>query len=250
MLRTLMTVFFICAIFLPHATVANTADQRLVLNVASESHFSQFIAMAREGRFDQANALLEKWEGDQPKDAGNIKLLRQANRELAKEPSKDRREAMIDLLVKSNDLMKMTDNLNQEMAPLGEQVSQLKSPFDPLFEAILANDQETVKSLLANKSDPNQVFVGMSTPLSVAAQRADKEIVALLLEHGASINTKDLLGLTPLMIAIKAEKLDVARLLLDKGADKAIKSDRDGLTAWDLAQKARDPQIREILKDN
>jgi len=104
----------------------------------------------------------------------------------------------------------------------------------PLVFAVRANDQESVRILLAAGADVNQVTNYGWSPLLVATQNRYYQLASFLLDRGANPNLANKGAWTPLYIAVdnrnieggdypvrKAdmETLDFIRKLIDKGAD-------------------------------
>ena len=74
----------------------------------------------------------------------------------------------------------------------------------PIFQAVLDQDLNGLKSLLENGEDPNTEDLQKGTPLHLAVQQnSNKEIVELLLKHGAKVNAEDTFGATPLLEAVR-----------------------------------------------
>lgn len=104
-------------------------------------------------------------------------------------------------------------------------ISELIAAFLPslpkkLLDAISANDQEKVKTLLLAGADPNSrdQKTGL-TALMMAACRAQVEIVQLLLNAGADVFTTDSnTGATALHKACQGQSAVIARMLTDAGA--------------------------------
>jgi ankyrin repeat protein len=70
-----------------------------------------------------------------------------------------------------------------------------------LFEAIRANDERAVASLVGDGVDANSRNQQGATPLMQAALHASPGVMKLLLDHGADPNAHNLLGATALMLA-------------------------------------------------
>jgi ankyrin repeat protein len=133
----------------------------------------------------------------------------------------------------------------------------------PLIQAASNGNRnaEVVRLLLEHGADVNAVSVdvldtakngplalGYFTPLLFAAPFGNFETVELLVGAGANVNAKDVRGMTPLELALATDRPDprIIRLLLAKGADPNIKT-KSGETAWDWANKYRNPEMQEAL---
>ena len=103
-----------------------------------------------------------------------------------------------------------------------------------LFDKVIGNDIASVKKLLAEGADINELTevggVGTATPLFIACSYYD-DMAKLLIAKGADVNIKTAKGDTPLMAACGSGKEEVARLLVSKGADVNAKSN-DGNGAF------------------
>ena len=96
-----------------------------------------------------------------------------------------------------------------------------------LFDKVIGNDIASVKKLLAEGADINELSevggAGTVTPLFIACSYYD-DIAKLLIAKGADVNIKTGKGVTPLMAACASGKEEIARLLISKGADVNAKS--------------------------
>lgn len=151
-----------------------------------------------------------------------------------------------------------------------------------LLQAVVDNDPELVRDLLAGGADPNMVgrteptslhqlidFIlkarlsrgrvpkGHTTPLLVRLEPDDRfesflpcystenvVITRLLLDYGADVNTRDHDGDTPLMLAVIAGEQQTARLLIERGADLTA-TDSGGHSAADFDNN-REPGYRVL----
>jgi len=105
-----------------------------------------------------------------------------------------------------------------------------------LQAAVVANDVESVKVLLAEGADIDEKEAASgSTPLITAALFGNAEIAELLIEAGAAVNAKNNDGSTALHTAAFLCHPEVLRLLLDNGADKSLRNN-GGSTALESVQ--------------
>jgi ankyrin repeat protein len=101
-----------------------------------------------------------------------------------------------------------------------------------LFEALRANDQRAVASLVGNGVDANSRNQQGVTALMQAALHASPRLMKLLLDHGADPNARNPLGVTALMWA--AGDPAKVKLLLEYRADVNIRAN-SGRTALIIA---------------
>jgi ankyrin repeat protein len=81
---------------------------------------------------------------------------------------------------------------------------------------------------------------------SAVAGRGHAAIARRLVEVGADVNVRQRHGWTPLHGAVHMGDADLVRFLLSHGADPKAATD-DGETAIDMARKAGDQQMVELL---
>ncbi len=115
---------------------------------------------------------------------------------------------------------------------LNEQPSCARS----LQAAVVANDLESVKILLAEGADVDEKEAASgSTPLITAALFGNADIAKVLIDAGANINAKNNDGSTALHTAAFLCHPEVLKLLLAHGADKSIRNN-GGSTALESVQ--------------
>ncbi|HEY1753804.1 MAG TPA: ankyrin repeat domain-containing protein [Bryobacteraceae bacterium] len=147
----------------------------------------------------------------------------------------------------------------------------------PLVYAVLADDIDSVKALLAAGADVNQVTGYGWSPLLVATQNRYYKLGAYLLDHGADVNLTNKGGWTPLYLATDnrniesgdypvrkgdMDHLEFIKLLLDKGADVNARMkdstetrtvftnqwlDENGATAFLRASQSGDVPLMKLL---
>lgn len=89
----------------------------------------------------------------------------------------------------------------------------------PLITAILNQDDEKIKSILASGADVNAADALDRTPLSVAIEKRRVDFVKELIAKGANTNISNFVCETPLFLAVKSNQPEIVALLLDHGAD-------------------------------
>jgi len=120
------------------------------------------------------------------------------------------------------------ENVMPLLIERGASVHESKPQIHRLHEAVYAGDEETVKRLLASKTNPNIALSNGVTPLYIATAKGYTEIVKLLLTtDGIEVNKAAIDGSTLLLIASNFGHIEIVKLLLASGAevDKAINDD-------------------------
>ena len=91
----------------------------------------------------------------------------------------------------------------------------------PLLAAAAAGDLTTVKSLLEQGADKNEVAKFGRTAMIYAAMNSQLSVLSYLVEQGALMDKADTEhGYTPLFWAVIEGHLEVVRYLLEQGADR------------------------------
>ncbi len=166
-------------------------------------------------------------------------------------------------------------------ARMEEFYSQYRYGWTPLLCAVLRNDADLVRALLAAGADVTrclsreggyssswekgavpapsaiidpedtnrELYVPRAaTALHLAAAYASANILRLLLEHGADVHARTLQGATPLLMAAAAGKTKCVRLLLQAGARHDAADDK-GNTPVELAlRQGHAATVRLLLK--
>ncbi len=157
-------------------------------------------------------------------------------------------------------------------------VNAVKANFTPLHWAAYCGRSDVIELLMANGANINAV-AGHATALYWAVRKNQLPAAKLLIEKGATVNAKESygsqllllsthLGLTDMVkllinngmdvnttyggrnaihIAARNDDLEITKLLISKGADVNAK-DRNGSTAFDLAQKENYSDIINLLR--
>jgi ankyrin repeat protein len=114
-------------------------------------------------------------------------------------------------------------------------------------EAVMHQDQATLRSLIAKKADVNAPLVDGTTALHWAVENDDADAVQMLLDSGAVADAKDRYGLTPLYYASSNGNAAIIRELLKAGANPNI-ANKEGDTALMAAARAGNADaINELL---
>jgi len=87
-----------------------------------------------------------------------------------------------------------------------------------LTDAVVGNDPERVRYLLAHGADPNEVSQLDYNALQWAVREDHVAIAGILLDHGAHVEQRDKDDWSPLMLAVWRNHPDMIRLLIDHGA--------------------------------
>ncbi len=102
--------------------------------------------------------------------------------------------------------------------------------------AVIANDAESIKTLLAEGADVNEKEAASgSSALTTAALFGYTDIAELLINAGADINVRNNDGSTALHTATFLCHPEIVKLLLENGADKSIRNS-SGSTALESVQ--------------
>jgi hypothetical protein len=124
----------------------------------------------------------------------------------------------------------------------------------PLFAAIAAGDNDTVKNMISSGFDVNtKAQNSKTTALHVAVEHGNLEIVKLLLSNGADVNAKDNEKRTPLTRISDAFEddnkilLEILRLLISKGADVNFRDEEDGFTILMGAAEEDNVEVVKLL---
>jgi len=118
----------------------------------------------------------------------------------------------------------------------------------PLHLAALANDADTVDTLLAAGADANATNRAGATPLHYGT--GSERMVRALLKAGAQPNVTSGIGLTPLLTAVTRDRsADTTRLLLEAGADPKVSTaaSEGSVSALTLAVLGGDPLTVDLL---
>jgi ankyrin repeat protein len=115
---------------------------------------------------------------------------------------------------------------------------------EPLFWAVWAG-MDFVKLLVESGADIN-IQTSTGGILHVALYKKKTEIVKYLITHGADVNKMCRLG-APLQIALRKNLFEIIKYLISQGARIDI-PDNSGINAIQLAQRSKDPQIREYFR--
>jgi ankyrin repeat protein len=117
---------------------------------------------------------------------------------------------------------------------------------ESLHDAVIIEDANDLKRLIASGADVNAMDENGQTPLHVAASRGSKKMVELLIEKGARTEAKNISGQTALYDAVELRKVEIVKLLLALGADsRTIMT--SGNTALHAAAAKGYQDIAELL---
>lgn len=105
-----------------------------------------------------------------------------------------------------------------------------KSGSEKLFQAIISNNTEAVKSLIESGVDINARNKHGGLPLKLASGEGHLEIMKLLLDSGADVNGRTDSNDTALIDAAFVGKIYAVHLLIDHNADVNVKNNL-GMTA-------------------
>lgn len=119
----------------------------------------------------------------------------------------------------------------------------------PLYEAVKANDLESVTVLINKGADVDAKALSGWTPLHVAASQGAVKIAESLLAHGANIEAQDKDGWTPLYVASKTDHIKVVELLLKKGANIDAQTRYDWSALYEALLAQQSQRVEFLLKN-
>ena len=132
------------------------------------------------------------------------------------------------------------------MADLKRWLAQGANPDEELNNAIVADDIDRVRYLVAHGAHVDALDGEGYPPLVNASRFGFATVVAYLVEHKANPNQPDRSGWTPLMYAAWGDRPDLAKMLLTHGA-KLDSADHDGLTALAIASQNAKIKAAQVL---
>jgi ankyrin repeat protein len=115
-----------------------------------------------------------------------------------------------------------------------------------IVNAARTGDAAAVRTLLADRADPNQAEPDGTTALHWAVRRNDGPTVELLLNAGASASKSNRYGTTPLAVAATNGHAQIIERLLKAGAD-AESAGSDGETALMIAARTGKVDVLKVL---
>ncbi len=132
--------------------------------------------------------------------------------------------------------MKQIENnpILSELAGVFQENGSTEDGSTELMNAALENDSETIKRLIEDGVDLEEVDMNGYTALQWAVSYDQYNAAQVLLEAGANPNAIDYYGDSPLIMAVVTESVDMVNLLLKYGADPTLR-DSEGKTAYDYA---------------
>ena len=78
-------------------------------------------------------------------------------------------------------------------------------------------------------------------------QTGDYQAVKAMIQQGEDVNKKST-GLTPLMFAARHNQPEIAQLLIDNGAKLNSRSDKEGMTALEMAERYKATDTVEVIQ--
>lgn len=78
-------------------------------------------------------------------------------------------------------------------------------------------------------------------------QMGDYDAVRSLIQQGEDVNKKST-GLTPLMFAARHNQPEIAQLLIDNGAKLNSRSEKEGMTALEMAERYKALDTYEVIQ--
>jgi ankyrin repeat protein len=118
----------------------------------------------------------------------------------------------------------------------------------PLIHAVRAQDVQAVRTLLAQKVDPNAAEADGFTALHWASQRSDPQMVDLLLGAGANARTSTRYNITPLYLAATNGNAAIVERLLQAGADPNATAMEGQTMLMTAARSGQADAVRLLLR--
>ncbi len=144
-------------------------------------------------------------------------------------------------------LVAVLSGMHAQVSPglTDEQLEEVKHNF---FQAVKANDTETVGEILAlGRVDVNCKYEwGSQTALYIAVAYGNLEMIEKIVYNGASINYGTSHGESPLHYAAESGQSSMVELLVRCGADPNVK-DRSGNTPFHYAAASGQLSMIEVL---
>ncbi len=126
--------------------------------------------------------------------------------------------------------------------------AMISTPDEPLLAAVLTEEVDEVKRLLATGADVNIVDKGIdSTALAQAVQLDNRELVKILLDAGADVNEKNRAGLTALMYVGDDTSVEAVGDLIAAGAKVDIKDDEGKNALHHAASDASTEALQALI---
>jgi len=115
-----------------------------------------------------------------------------------------------------------------------------------LHNAILHNNMELIRFLVANGADVNISPNRCSTPLHWAISSRSLQLVTYLLDNGAAPNGVSYWETTPLGVAVVINSMEIVTILIIRGAE-ITKKNAFGASPLDIAAKMGHTEMLEFL---
>ncbi len=118
-----------------------------------------------------------------------------------------------------------------------------------LYYAVINNEIETVKSLIYNNVNINNLMHAGDNALYYASDRGHLEMVKFLVENGININyVNKTFNDNALYAAVRSGNLEIVKYLVNKGINFNLRNIY-GLTALDIAIRLNHHHIVDFLQN-
>ena len=117
---------------------------------------------------------------------------------------------------------------------------------ESLFLAATNGDVSSISRLLSQGVNVNAMNSERETALHMAAARGHYPAVIYLINHGAQVNAHTIKNWVPLHHAVRFRHANIANYLLKHGSS-AFARTSDGISAIDMARRAKDQRMLNIL---
>jgi hypothetical protein len=115
------------------------------------------------------------------------------------------------------------------------------------YNAAKAGDEDMIRSLFAQRINPDLKNIRNVSPLWQAATEGHLGVVEILLNtHAVDVNSRSIFGRPPIFWAAALGHKDVVKLLLKEGANPAL-ADKQGQTPLSMAKQYGHDKVVQIL---
>ena len=152
------------------------------------------------------------------------------------------------ITLRPGDEQTMDEQLDIAMTTTMSGGAMISTPDEPLLAAVLTEEVDEVKRLLATGADVNVLDKEIdSTALAQAVQLDNRELVKILLDAGADVNEKNRAGMTALMYVGDDTSVETVGDLIAAGAKVDIKDDEGKNALHHAASDASSEALQALI---